>query len=119
MGISTYNSDSTYNLKLHSFGLWKNDKTEDNVKNFFSNIEGLAHIKFRWYNYHTYKEVYEEQPYWCNCYNNGINEGVPKNKSVCFPSNPEVEFVPMVYGAGYGHRPDLEGWRTMQLLHTV
>ena len=96
---------------VHLLNNIKNEKTEDNVKCYelFSKIEGMPHIIFRWYNYHTYIEVYEEQPYWCNCYNNGINEGVPKNKSVCFPSDPEVEFVPMVYGAGYGHRPDLEG----------
>jgi len=56
-----------------------------------------------WYNYHTYKQVYDQVPYWCTC-----EDGFPpKNKSICFPSDPhEIAFVPQVYGVeGYGPRP--------------
>ena len=44
-----------------------------------------------WYNYHTYKQVYDQVPYWCTC-----EDGFPpKNKSICFPSDPhEIAFVP-------------------------
>ena len=76
-------------------------------RHFCHDFEAFSTVSW-WYNYHTYKEVYEESAYWCQCYNNGVNEGVPKNKTVCFPEDPQVKFVPMVYGEGYGNRPDLE-----------
>ena len=65
-----------------------------------------------WYNYHTYREVYREKPYWCHF----ANGTVPRDKSVCFPSDPDVKFVPQVFGVeGFGARnqssdPDVAEW---------
>ena len=57
-----------------------------------------------WYNYHTYKEIYLEAPVWCHLENGTIAE----NKTGCFPSDPKVEFVPMIWGEkGYGSHPGL------------
>ena len=48
-----------------------------------------------WYNYHTYREVWDQVPYQCTC----ENGSPPKNHSVCLPEDPhEVQFVPQKYG---------------------
>ena len=56
-----------------------------------------------WYNYHTFPEIYESKPNWCTC-----EDGKPpQDHSVCFPSDPEVVFVPLVHGIkGFGNRPE-------------
>jgi len=56
-----------------------------------------------WYNYHTYPDPGDIQPWWCTC-----QDGKPpQNRSLCQPSDPDVHFLPMVYGVpGLGHRPD-------------
>ena len=73
-------------------------------QHFVGDFEAFDTVSW-WYNYHTYKNVYQEVPYWCH-YPNGT---VPGDKSGCFPSDPEVKFVPQVFGVlGYGDRPELE-----------
>ena len=48
-----------------------------------------------WYNYHTYREVWDQVPYQCTC----EDGSPPKNHSVCLPDDPhEVQFVPQKYG---------------------
>ena len=42
-------------------------------------------------------------PWWCH-YEDGT---IPKNKTLCLPSDPDVHFVPQIFGVqGYGARPD-------------
>ena len=67
-----------------------------------------------WYNYHTTEKIYENnyKPSWCRCEDGKI----PQNKSVCFPSDPEVKFVPLIYGIeGYGNRPHPEYYQNPPL----
>ena len=74
-----------------------------------------------YYNYHTLKDPWElgedYLPKWCYCADEPWVE--PKNRSLCFPSDPEVYFVPMIYSVEpYGNRerpeyyeyPPLEEW---------
>ena len=56
-----------------------------------------------WYNYHTFPEVYQVTPGWCRC----ADGKPPADHSVCFPSDPEVVFIPLVHGIpGFGNRPE-------------
>ena len=72
-----------------------------------------------WYNYHTYKEVWDQVPYWCH-YDNGT---VPWDKSDCLPSDKDVKFVPQIFGVqGYGARPedpdpDIASWEWIYLAY--
>ena len=74
---------------------WKNHMVGD--------FEPFTSISW-WYNYHTYKEIYLEAKVWCHLENGTIAQ----NKTGCFPSDPEVEFMPMIWGEeGYGSHPGL------------
>ena len=67
-----------------------------------------------WYNYHTTEKIYENnyKPHWCTC----PDGKVPQNKSICFPSDPLVKFVPLIYGIeGYGSRPHPEYYQNPPL----
>ena len=49
-----------------------------------------------WYNYYTYPDPKDDVPWWCHC-----EDGrPPKNRTLCFSSDSEVEFVPQIYGVG-------------------
>ena len=73
-------------------------------QHFVGDFEAFDTVSW-WYNYHSYKNVYQESPFWCR-FHNGT---VPKDKTGCFPSDPDVKFVPQVFGVpGYGNRPELE-----------
>ena len=74
---------------------WKNHMVGD--------FEAFSTISW-WYNYHSYKEIYQEAPVWCH----EPNGTIATNKTGCFPSDPSVEFVPMIWGEkGYGDKPGL------------
>jgi len=56
-----------------------------------------------WYNYHTYENVTDDNPWWCKCEN-----GSPHGDPACFPDNPkDIVFIPQVRGVpGHGRHPN-------------
>ena len=56
-----------------------------------------------WYNYHTYPDPQDISPWWCTC----MDGKSPQDRSKCLPADPEVIFIPQVFGIpGMGQRPD-------------
>merc|ERR1712198_790369 len=55
-----------------------------------------------WYHYHTYEDPVDISPWWCTYPSGARPSGEARQE--CFPSDPEISFIPMVYGIpGYGH----------------
>jgi len=55
-----------------------------------------------WYHYHTYEDPVDISPWWCT-YPSGARPSGEARQD-CFPSDPEISFIPQVYGIpGYGH----------------
>jgi len=66
-------------------------------RHFAFDFDSFSTISW-WYNYLPVPEAEYHNKWWC-LYSNGVRpEG--EARSHCFPSDPEVEFVPMIFGGG-------------------
>jgi len=60
-----------------------------------------------WYNYHPVPDVEYYNKWWCTYMSGAVPHG--DARECCFPNDPTVEFIPMVYGVpGVGHHANTD-----------